>query len=151
MDVPKALPNGDLLLDIIHLSRDRLNAGSKAAISLPLLREILMVAVSKLPFDDDFYLSTYQDIRAAHEDGGITDLRMHFIERGYFEGRLGADPKVDEDFYKETYPDVATAIANSEVKSGVDHYMRAGASEGRFANSEDKQLVENWLRLGGRM
>ena len=151
MDVPKALPNGDLLLNIINLSRDRLNSGSKAAMSLPLLREILTVAASQLPFDNDFYLSTYQDIRAAYEGGGITDLRMHFIERGYFEGRLGADPKVNEDFYKETYPDVATAISNSEVKSATDHYMRAGASEGRFANLEDKQLVEKWLRLGGRM
>jgi hypothetical protein len=151
MDAPKALPNGDLLLNIINLSRDRLNSGSKAAMSLPLLREILMVAVSKLPFDDDFYLTTYQDIRSAYEGGSITDLKMHFIDRGYFEGRLGADPGVDEDFYKETYPDVAMAILNSEVKSGADHYLHAGASEGRFANAEDKQLVEKWLRLGGKM
>ena len=119
--------------------------------SLPLFREILSVAISQLPFDDDFYLFMCEDIRAAYEGGGIANLRIHFVEQGYFEGRLGANPKVDEKFYNETYPDVATAIANSEVKSAAEHYMRAGAAEGRFANSEDKQLVENWLRLGGRM
>ena len=151
MDVPKSLPNGQLLLSITSLSRERLNAGSRAAVSLPLLREIFSIAISKLAFDEDFYLSTYQDIRAAYESGDISDLQEHFIEQGYFEGRLGVDPKVDAEFYAETYPDVAAAIASGAVGSAQEHYVRAGAFEGRSANSEDKQIITRWLRLAGKL
>ncbi len=132
------------------LSFERLRSGAKAAILLPILREILEVAASKLPFDEDFYLSTYPDVRAAYNSGQIADLRRHFVEEGYFEGRFGAKPNVDEGFYTDTYPDVAGAIANKEVGSALEHYMNAGAAEGRFANPEDKEVMMRWLRLAGR-
>src|ERR1700676_2151530 len=93
------LPNGELLLTLLALSRERVQAGTKAAISLPILREIIMFSVSKLPFDEEFYLSSYEDIREAHRSGDVSDLRAHFIEEGYFEGRFGTKPSVDEDFY----------------------------------------------------
>jgi hypothetical protein len=133
------------------LTHERLQTGSKAAIALPLLREILMVVVSKLPFDEEFYLSTYPDLRAACDRGDISDPKTHFVEVGYFEGRFGAKPNVDEEFYKETYPDVAEAITNNDVESALEHYMRAGAVEGRFATPEDKQVMTRWLNLAGRM
>jgi len=110
-----------------------------------------MVAVSKLPFDEEFYLSTYPDLRMAHDSGDISDPKTHFIEAGYFEGRFGAEPKVDEEFYKEIYPDVAAAITNNDVGSALEHYMRAGALEGRFATPEDKHVMTRWLKLAGRM
>jgi hypothetical protein len=151
MGVRHELPNGALLLTLSVLSRERIQAGTKAAISLPILREIIMVAVSKLPFDEEFYLTAYEDIREAYNSGVVSDLRSHFIEEGYFEGRFGARPDVHADFYLETYPDVAQAIANKQVTSALEHYMRAGAAEGRFANPEDQQILTNWLTLGGKM
>jgi len=151
MGAPRDIPNGAFLLNIVMLSRERLRAGAKAAILLPILRQILEVAVSKLPFEEDFYLATYPDISAAHTSGEVTDLRTHFIEEGYFEGRFGTKPNVDEEFYKETYPDVAAAIANRDVGSALEHYMRAGAAEGRFANPEDKKVMTRWLQLAGRI
>ncbi len=132
------------------INQERLCTGSKAAISLPVLRAILMAATSAMPFDEDFYSSTYPDLRDAHEAGDVVDLRVHFIEEGYLEGRFGAKPYVDEQFYKETYPDVAAAVAKGGVKSGFDHYMRAGAFEGRFANPEDMEAVKRWNALLGR-
>ena len=63
--------------------------------------------------------------------GLIGDPKAHFVEEGYFEGRLGALPDFDEGFYKETYPDVAVAIAKGEVRSAFDHYVGGGAVEGR--------------------
>jgi hypothetical protein len=151
MSVLRNLPNGSLLLSIATVTYERLQTGSKAAIALPFLREILIVAVSKLPFDEEFYLSTYPDLRAAYESGDITDLQTHFAEAGYFEGRFGAKPNVDEEFYKEIYPDVAAALANNDVGSALEHYMRAGAREGRFATPEDRQVMTRWLKLAGRM
>jgi hypothetical protein len=150
MDDPRNLPNGALLLSVIGLSRERLHAQSKAAVALPVLREIIAVAISKLPFDEEFYISTYEDVREAYGRGDIADLRTHFVEQGYFECRLGVKPDVDEEFYKDTYPDVAVAIASNVIGSALEHYLTAGVFEGRFANPEDKQLVTSWQRLGER-
>ena len=132
------------------INQERLRVGSKAAVSLPVLRAILVAATSAMPFDEDFYSFTYPDLRDAHEAGHVADLRTHFVEEGYFEGRFGAKPDVDETFYRKTYPDVAAAVAKGDVKSGLDHYMRAGAFEGRFANPEDMETVKQWNALLGR-
>jgi hypothetical protein len=144
------LPNGQFLLDCMMLNQERLRTGSKAAISLPVLKAILVAATAVMPFDEEFYRSAYPDLRAAHEAGDVADLRTHFVEDGYFEGRFGSEPNVDEKFYRETYPDVAAAVAKGDVKSGLDHYMRAGAFEGRFANAEDMEDVKRWNTLLGR-
>lgn len=144
------LPNGQFLLDGLMLNQDRLRTGSKAAISLPVLKAILIVATSGMPFDEEFYRLTYPDLRAAYDAGDVTDLRTHFIEEGYFEGRFGSKPEVDEQFYRDTYPDVAAAVAKGDVLSGLDHYMRAGAFEGRFANADDMDTVKRWNGLLGR-
>lgn len=132
------------------LNQERLRTGSKAAISLPVLKAILVAATSAMPFDEDFYRLTYPDLRDAHESGVVADLRTHFIEEGYFEGRFGAKPDVDEQFYRETYPDVAAAVTKGDVKSALDHYIRAGAYEGRFANAEDMETIKRWSALLGR-
>lgn len=145
-----SLPNGQFLLDCLMLNQERLRTGSKAAISLPVLKAILVAATSAMPFDEDFYRSTYSDLRDAHDSGHVADLRTHFIEEGYFEGRFGAKPEVDEQFYSETYPDVASAVAKGDVNSALDHYMRAGAYEGRFANAEDMDTIKRWRALLGR-
>jgi hypothetical protein len=144
------LPNGRLLLDGLMMTRERLQSGSKAAVPLPVLRVILTVAISTLPFDQDFYLSTYPDVRDAFLSGQVADLKLHFIEEGYLEGRFGSRPDVDEAFYKENYPDVATAISRGDVNSCLDHYMHAGAFEGRFANATEMQTTKRWLELLGR-
>ena len=151
MTTPATLPNGELLLSLLGLTQQRLQSGLKAAVPLPILLETLKAAASTLPFDEDFYLATYDDVREAHERGEILDPKAHFAEQGYFEGRFGAMPEVDEAFYAYTYPDVAEAIVNRTVGSALEHYMRAGAVEGRFANARDMQFITRWLKLAGRM
>ena len=141
------LPNGVPLLRSLQLTPERLSAGTKIAVSIPLLRGLLCSVVSTLPFDDDFYLATYADVAEAYRSGEIPDLHTHFVHTGYFEGRLGSMPDFDEDFYQEAYPDVALAVANGEPASGLDHYIRIGAVEGRFANSADMQAWEQWLHI----
>ena len=82
------------------------------------------------PFDADFYLETYPDVRAS----GM-DPREHYLNFGQAEGRManasemyGSEPvPFDADFYLATNPDVASA--------GVDpyeHYVQFGRLEGRL-------------------
>jgi hypothetical protein len=134
-------------MDGMMLSRERLSTGSKAAVSIPVLKSILSIAIAALPFDEEFYLSTYPDIRNAINAGLIGDPKAHFVEEGYFEGRLGALPNFDEGFYKDTYPDVAVAIAKGEVRSAFDHYIGGGAVEGRSANRDDMEASKRWTSL----
>jgi hypothetical protein len=149
---PKSIPNGRLLIESIGLTRDRLTAGVKSKVAVPaqLLRELLTIVASTLPFDLDFYLSAYPDVRKAHDAGQITDPRKHFIEQGYIEGRFGSKPDVDEEYYKDTYPDVKAAIATGDVESALDHYLRAGAIEARCPNSESVANTKRWLAILGR-
>jgi hypothetical protein len=141
------LPNGRVLLSGMMLTSERLRSGTKAAVSVQVLRAILTAAITRLPFDESFYLATYPDIREAHSAGRINDLHEHFIEDGYLEGRLGTDPVVDEDFYREAYPDVASAMDSGKVASAFDHYITAGCFEGRYANEAEMASIKPWLEL----
>lgn len=149
MKSPSTLPNGRVLLQGMMLSRERLQDGSKAAVSIPLLKAILTVASSALPFDTEFYLAAYPDIREAYDAGRVVDVKAHFIEEGYFEGRLGTMPDIDEKFYKEMYPDVADAIASGQISSALDHYLRTGAAEGRCVNKAEWEASKYWRDLLG--
>lgn len=71
-------------------------------------------------FDADYYLSTYEDVRAA----GINPLQ-HYIEQGWREGR---DPSAgfSTKAYLDNYPDVRLRRINPLI-----HYLRHGYYEGR--------------------
>jgi hypothetical protein len=138
------LPHIDLLLQSLRINRERLDSRSKIAIEAKLLKSILQTMAEDLPFSEEFYLQTYPDIAEAYEAGKIPDLRRHYVELGFFEGRLGARPPVDEAYYNQLYPDVAAAVQRGDVKSAAEHYMRSGAAEGRIPNAELKPAVEGW-------
>jgi hypothetical protein len=141
------LPNGLALLNALNLTPERLWSGSKIALPLSVVRLLLSVAISNLPFDETFYKDTYPDLADAYSSGSITNLRKHFNEQGYLEGRFGVRPNVDEKFYTQTYDDVAIAISRGQIGSGYEHYVGRGASEGRFANSEEMNLLKPWLEV----
>lgn len=138
------LPHIDQLLRALRINRERLNSKSKIAIDAKLLRMLLQTLAEAADFSEEFYLSNNPDIAAAHAQGDIADLRAHFIELGFFEGRAGAAPRVDEAFYASTYPDVADAVRRGDVVSGTEHYLRSGAAEGRVPNRQVKPAMDAW-------
>jgi hypothetical protein len=143
-------PNGRVLLDALMITPEMMRSLPKVPVPVRALRALLSILVATLPFDEEFYATTYPDLAKARDAGSIADLRMHFLEHGYLEGRLGAKPQVDEDFYRETYPDVAKAIASRKMRSALEHYVTAGASEGRVANPGDLQARRVWLDILGQ-
>jgi hypothetical protein len=140
-------PHVDLLLQSMRIDRNRLNGRGKVAIDAPVLRRLLQQAVAHLPFSAEFYADTYPDIAAASAAGQIADLHRHFVETGYFEGRLGAPPPLDDAFYLATYADVAEAVADGQVSSPADHYRRSGAAEGRAPSPALAEEVGRWMGL----
>ena len=121
MQVPEYLPHIDLLLSALRINRERLDSAAKVAVDARLLRGLIVAMVARAPFSEEFYLETYPDIAEAHAAGRIADPRRHFVEVGFFEGRLGVSPGVDEQFYLSLYRDVAQAVARGDVASAADH------------------------------
>ena len=151
MDESAALPNGRVLLDALLLTPEMLRLLPKVPVPSAALRALLRTLVAEMPFDEGFYAATYPDLAAAKSSGAIDDLRAHFLDHGYLEGRLGAPPEIDEAFYRQMYPDVAAGIDRGEVASARDHYISSGAAEGRFANRRHMQSCRHWQEvLSGR-
>lgn len=140
-------PHVDLLVRSLRIDRDRLNGRSKIAIDARLLRRLIQGVIEGLPFSAKFYAETYPDIAAAAAAGQIPDLHRHYVETGYFEGRLGMPPTLDEAYYRDTYPDVAEAVAAGDVASAADHYRRSGAAEGRVPVADMAGAIGDWMTL----
>lgn len=147
MEASEYLPHVDLLLQAMRINRERLNSRSKIAIDAKLLRALLQAVVVRLPFSAEFYARSYPDIAAAAAAGQIPDLHRHYVETGYFEGRMGAPPPVEDEYYIAAYKDVAQAIQRGDVASASEHYLRSGASEGRVPNAALKADVDQWMSV----
>ncbi len=147
MQPSEYLPHIDLMLQAMRINRERLNSRSKIAIDAKLLRMLIQSVVAHLPFSADFYQRTYPDIAEAAAADNIPDLHRHYVETGFFEGRLGAPPPVDDVFYTSVYRDVAQAVERGDVGSAKEHYIRSGAAEGRLPSARLKPDVDTWMAL----
>ena len=141
------VPHVDLLLQALRINRERLNSKSKIAIDAKLLRTLLQSLVERMEFSEEFYLETYPDIAEAYAAGQIPDLRRHFIDLGFFEGRVGFPPGVDEAYYTGLYKDVGAAVERGDIASAAEHYLRSGAAEGRVPNARLKPVIDGWTSV----
>ena len=96
------------------------------------LIRIIKLLVSGLEVDEDWYLLQYPDVAAAVAEGTIISARQHFVDDGYFEGRLPVAMEVDERWYNKEYPDVAESIRKGDEPSAQAHFLREGYKEGRL-------------------
>ncbi len=147
MPTTEYFPHVDLILHSLRINRDRLSSKSKIAIDARLLRLMLQTIAATLPFSEEFYLEQYPDLAEAYAAGKIPNLRQHFLDSGYLEGRIGNPPDVDEAYYLTNYKDVGKAVASGDVANGAEHYMRAGAAEGRVPNASTRQTIDNWMAV----
>jgi len=91
-----------------------------------MIRTLLMV----IDVDEEFYLMRYQDVADGIRQGTIRSAQEHFVDHGYFEGRLPYHIEVDEAYYLETNRDVAENLGG-EYASGQEHFDGPGYPEGR--------------------
>jgi hypothetical protein len=92
---------------------------------------LLKTIIQGMEVDEDWYMRTYEDIAQAVRAGIVRSARDHFVNDGYFEGRMPFPIKVDEAWYLEKYPDVAEGIRRGTLTSAQDHFERDGYREGR--------------------
>ena len=94
--------------------------------------KILKKMIVGIEVDEDWYLRTYEDIAKAIGDGIVKSAQQHFVDDGYFEGRLPFAMRVDERWYLSQYPDVADSIRKGLLVSAQGHFDEDGYREGRL-------------------
>ena len=79
-------------------------------------------------FDEDYYLTTYLDVKNAN-----TDPLLHYYDIGWKEGR-NPSPQFDTNYYLSRNLDLLQRNINPLV-----HYIQVGKAEGQFANSSEEE------------
>jgi len=83
-------------------------------------------------FDEDFYLSTYKDVKTAIDTGAVSSAHEHYYTHGVLEGRLPTLQKFNSKSYFSTNIDLALSLGqNPKENEIVEHYIFHGFAEGR--------------------
>ena len=94
--------------------------------------KLLKMIIAGIDVNEDWYVKAYEDIGKAIKDGAVESAKSHFVDDGYFEGRLPFPINVDEKWYLQQYPDVAESVRRGVVASGQVHFEEDGYREGRL-------------------
>jgi hypothetical protein len=126
----KYLPPFDLIRRFLEISTVR--GELRVSVSYDDFIRILRMMISGIEVDEEWYLNQYEDIARAVSEGSIASAKQHFIDDGYFEGRLPFPMPVNERWYLEQYPDVAESMRKGVVANGEQHFAEDGYREGRL-------------------
>ncbi|HUB46679.1 MAG TPA: hypothetical protein VMB73_17000 [Acetobacteraceae bacterium] len=93
---------------------------------------ILKMMIAGIEVNEDWYTRAYEDIGKAIKDGAVTSAQQHFVDDGYFEGRLPFPIRVDEKWYLQQNPDVADSVRRGALATAQAHFDEDGYREGRL-------------------
>ncbi len=126
----KYLPPFELIRRSIEISTVR--GELRVNVSYENFVGILRTMIRGIQVNDAWYTRTYEDIGQAIREGVVSSAKQHFVDDGYFEGRLPFPIVVDESWYLAENPDVAESIRTGVVESAQDHFNKDGYREGRL-------------------
>jgi hypothetical protein len=126
----KYLPAFEVLKSYLTVSkiRDELMVSCSYENLIEMLRQVII----GVEVDERWYLERYLDVAEAIEQGMVQSPRLHFVNDGYFEGRLPFPIKVDERYYLTQNSDVAEYVRKGMLESGQQHFEENGYAEGRL-------------------
>jgi len=124
------LPPFDLIRRMVEVSTVR--GELRVSLSYEDFIKILRMMISGIEIDEAWYLLEYEDIARAVQSGRVASAKQHFVNDGYFEGRLPFPMQVDERYYLGQNPDVAESVRKGVVGSGAQHFSEDGYREGRL-------------------
>ena len=126
----KYLPPFDLIRRSVEISTIR--GELRVSVSYEDFIRLLKRMIVGTEVDEEWYLRTYDDIANAIREGAIETAQQHFVEDGYFEGRLPFPIRVDERWYTNQYPDVGDSVRRGVLPSAQAHFDEDGYREGRL-------------------
>ena len=130
------LPPFDVIKKLIEISTVR--GKPRVSVDYSDFISIIRSFLYNEKIDEEWYLGQYEDVAEALKDGSIQCATRHFVESGYFEGRLPFRLAVDEKWYLAQNPDVAESIRAGKVKSAQAHFQENGYREGRLPFASQK-------------
>ncbi len=110
-----------------HMRAIEFRDGENVSVDLGKLKQLISYIVDKEPFDEDWYVATYPDVKTALKKGTLESAKRHYVETGYFEGRL---PGLGE-FDATTYIQKNSDLAHMTSEEALKHFIYTGYSEGR--------------------
>jgi hypothetical protein len=96
------------------------------------LVQMLRRMIAGVEVDEKWYRQRYEDISQAITDGLVGSAKAHFVNDGYFEGRLPFEIKVDERYYLAQNSGVADYVRKGMLANGQQHFDENGYAEGRL-------------------
>lgn len=126
----KYIPPFDLLRRSVEISTVR--GELRVSLSYDDFIKLIRLMIGGVEVDEAWYRQQYEDIAQAIKTGAVASAKQHFLDDGYFEGRLPFEIKVDEDWYQREYPDVAESVRTGVVASPQVHFDEDGYREGRL-------------------
>ena len=127
----KYLPPFDLIRRMVEVSTVR--GELRVSLSYDDFIKILRMMISGIEVDEAWYLKEHEDIAQAIAGGSVESAKRHFLDDGYFEGRLPFPMAVDERWYLEHYPDVAESVRKGVVSSAAAAFRRGWLPRGTSA------------------
>jgi hypothetical protein len=124
------IPPFDLVRRSVEISTVR--GELRVSLSYEDFIKLIRLMIAGIEVDEAWYRKQYEDIGKAIRDGQIGSAKQHFVDDGYFEGRLPFPIKVDDAWYQRQYPDVAESVRKGVVKSAQVHFEEDGYREGRL-------------------
>jgi hypothetical protein len=92
---------------------------------------LIRTLLQGIEVDEAWYLRQYPDVAEAIARGRVKSAKQHFLNDGYFEGRMPFPIAVDEAWYLEQNRGVAEHIARGDLLSAQQHFDDNGYREGR--------------------
>jgi hypothetical protein len=111
----------------------RPNPGEKTRVYTCLedLQAVIRTLLTVVEVDEVFYLERNADVAKGIEEGVIRSAQDHFVNHGYFEGRMPYPIWIDEPWYLTTHADFAKTVAEGTYATAQDHFDGPGYAEGR--------------------
>lgn len=126
----KYIPPFDMIRRSVEIST--VKGELRVSVSYEEFIRILKTMLSGIEVDETWYLQTYDDIARATHEGAVKSVKQHFIDDGYFEGRMPFPIDVDEQWYLQQNPDVAESVRHGMIESAQAHFQDDGYREGRL-------------------
>jgi hypothetical protein len=126
----KYLPPFEAIKDLLNITTTR--GTTRVDMTYENFQQMLRTLLSLVDVDVAFYLTRNRDVADGVRNGDIRSAREHFVDYGYFEGRLPYRIDVDEDWYLPTHADVAETVHDGHFATGQDHFDGPGYAEGRL-------------------
>ncbi len=126
----KYLPPFDLIRRMVEIST--VKGTLRVGLSYEDFISLLRMMISGVEVDETWYLKENEDIAQAIGNGTVKSAKQHFVDDGYFEGRMPFAMPVDERWYLDNYPDIAESVRKGILRSAKQHFAENGYREGRL-------------------